>query len=179
MVQAEDIFEFGGQGDQGVQGISNFENSKLVPTPEGLPDPRVQQALLSSLGSQHSPSERRARNEHAKALGVAAMSAPSPSSSSSASRGASRGQVAQQPNFTARIECCCGKSSLRAAEFIKAGLKTLGLTECSNPLGTDAGDAAALESIKSLAAEGHKIHLCGPLFLVGLGLLGRSSIFAS
>ena len=38
-VQAEDIFQFGGQRDQGVQGISNFENSELALTPEGLPAP--------------------------------------------------------------------------------------------------------------------------------------------
>ena len=98
-VQAEDIFELGGQGDQGVQGISNFESSKLVPGAEGLPDPRVQQALLNPVGSQHSPSERRARNEHAKALGVPAMSDPSPSSSSSAPRSASSGQAAKQLIF--------------------------------------------------------------------------------
>ena len=116
--------QFGGRGDQGVQGISNFENSKLVPTPEGLPDPRVQQALLNPVSSQHSPSERRARNEHAKALGIPAKTDPSSSSSSPAPRGASRGQVAKQPNFTALIECCCGDSSLIADESIKAGLKT-------------------------------------------------------
>ena len=134
----------------------------MIPTPEGLLDPRVQQALLNPLGSQHSPSERRARNEHAKALGVAAMSALSPSSSS-APRGASRGQVAKQPNFTALVECCCGSSSLIADESIKAGLKTIRLTENSNPIGTDAGDAAAHKIVKSLAAENHKIHLWASL----------------
>ncbi len=87
------------------------------------------------------------------------MSAPTPASSSSASRG----QVALQPNFTALIECCCGRSSLIAAESIKAGLKTIRLTADSNPIGTDAGDAASHKIVKELAAEGHKIHLWASL----------------
>ena len=53
-VQAEDIFSLGGQRDQGVHEISSL-NSKLPPTSEGLPDPRVQQALLHPEGSEHSP----------------------------------------------------------------------------------------------------------------------------
>ena len=100
-VQAEDIFKRGAGdlgGRENSEGNSNLllnlEGRKLAPTPEGLPDPLAQQALLHPLGSQHSPLERRARNAHAKALGVAAMSAPTPASSSSASRG----QVASQLN---------------------------------------------------------------------------------
>ena len=131
----------------------------MAPTPEGLPDPHAQQALLHPMSSQHSPSERRARNAHAKALGVAAKSAPTPASSSSASRG----QVASQLNFTALIECCCGETSAIAAESIKAGLKTIRLTADSNPIGTDAGDAASHKIVKELAAENHKIHLWGSL----------------
>ena len=162
-VQAEDTFSFGGSRDQDVHEISGL-NVKLVPTSDGLPDPRVQQALLNPEGSQHSPSERRARNEHAKALGSSAKTDPSScSSSSSAPSGAPRGQVASQPNFTALIECCCGDASFIADESIKAGLKTIRLTENSNPIGTDAGDAAAHRIVKSLAAEGHKIHMWASL----------------
>ncbi len=166
-VGAEAIFE-GGAGDpegredsEGLETLNllNLEGPKLNPTPEGLPDPHAQQALLHPVGSQHSPLERRARNAHAKALGVAAMSAPAPASSSSASRG----QVALQPNFTALIECCCGSSSVIAAESIKAGLKTIRLTADSNPIGTDAGDAASHAIVEELAAENHKIHLWGSL----------------
>ena len=141
--------------------LLGLEGHKLAPTPEGLPDPHAQQALLHPLSSQHSPSERRARNAHAKALGVAAKSAPTPASSSSASRG----QVASQPlgNFIALIECCCGETSEIATESIKAGLKTIRLTADSNPIGTDAGDAASHAIVEELAAENHKIHLWGSL----------------
>ena len=45
----------------------------------------------------------------------------------------------------------------------KARLKTIRLTENSNPIGTDAGDAAAHGVVKSLAAEGHKIHMWASL----------------
>ncbi len=54
-VQAEDIFSFGGSRDQDVHEIASL-SSKLGPTSDGLPDPRVQQALLNHEGSQHSPS---------------------------------------------------------------------------------------------------------------------------
>ncbi len=176
-VQAEDIFSFGGQGDQGVHEIVSL-NLKLVPTPDGLPDPRVQQALLSPEGSQHSPSERRARNERVKALGSSAKSDPSPSSSSSsAPLGAPRGQVASQPNLTALIECCCGDASFIADESIKAGLKTTRLNKHSTPIGTVAGDAAAHGIVKSLQKATR--YTCGPLSLVLRGRSVRSSICAS
>ena len=111
----------------------------MVPTSCGLPDPLAQQALLHPLGSQHSTSERLDRSAHTKALKGAFAPAPASSSSSSASRG----QVASQPlgSYIALIECCCGEASAIATEAIQAGLKTIRITEHSNPIGTEEGDS--------------------------------------
>ena len=50
-----------------------------------------------------------------------------------------------------------------ATESIHAGLKTIRITEHSNPIGTDEGDSAALRMIDELQSQDHKIHLWGSL----------------
>ena len=135
--------------------------STLIPLMPELPEGSLGPILRPTVSS-HSTREREARRKHVEGFTHQSLGSgePSPKPSLSGDAGApSSGLSARAEGVTALIECCCGPESLLAGKAVREGMTALRFTAESHRLGTEAGDARALNDLRKLIEDGHRVHL--------------------